>query len=233
MAFDHSQTYKKITFRNLPHIARARSVKKIIKNIPLHNFPVYYDVGCSNGYLTHLVAKLIGAKITIGWDHSKDNLLIARSLYPEMNFHCIDLNKPYSIIDKADFITCFETIEHVGDISEAINNIDNMVKKSGQILYTVPIESGLIGAIKYLIKKYFFNYTLEEISTDEEVWKDYECTLFSGKDISVFRGKKAGWATHFGFDYRNFEQKIKQKYAIVKTWNSGTTRFLLIKKSAG
>jgi len=210
---------------------RPRSIKKAIRKLDIKNDSIYFDVGCSNGYLTQLVSDLIKAKKTTGWDHGDENLSTATSLYPKLSFQHIDLNTPCSISDKANFITCFETIEHVGNITEAINNIDNIVTDDGKVLYTVPIESGYIGAIKYLIKKHIFKYRIDEISKDKAVWKKYERSLYNRKDISKYRDQRDRWATHFGFDYRDFEKKLNLKYNKVNAWTSGTTRFFLIDKS--
>ncbi len=230
MALDHSQTYKKITIRNVAHIMRANSIKRTIKKLNLEGINTYYDIGCSNGYLTHEVAKLISAHNVVGWDHSKENLENGRENYPDITFNHIDLNKKNSFGEKAQFITCFETIEHVGDINAAIHNIEAMLEAGGSILYTVPIESGLLGYLKYLIKTKVFNYTLNEISEDKAVWKEYEAELFRGGDISKFREKRVGWATHFGFDYRNFEKGLGKFYKDIKSWTVGTSRFILINK---
>lgn len=231
MAFDHSQTYKKLSLRNIPHILRAYSIRKAVKKLSLSDSPSYFDIGCSNGYLTKQVASIIGAQNVTGWDHNRENIEKAKSLYPDISFLYINLNISSSISKQAQFITCFETIEHVGNIKEAINNIDRMAISDGQILYTVPIESGFIGAIKYFIKTRLFKYDLSEISTDKKDWKAYEKTLLKNGDIGLFRNEREGWGTHFGFDYRSFEQELKSKYSSLDAWTVGTSRFLLVTKT--
>lgn len=227
MAYDHSQTYKKLSLRNLPHILRSSSIRRTVNRLSLPSSLSYFDIGCSNGYLTEQVASIIGAENVTGWDHNSENIEKAKSLYPDINFQYINLNISNSISKQAQFVTCFETIEHVGNVSEAIDNIDRMTVSGGKILYTIPIESGFIGAVKYFIKTRLFKYDLSEISTDKKDWKAYEKTLFKNGDIGLYRNKREGWGTHFGFDYRTFEQELKSKYSSLDAWTVGTSRFLL------
>lgn len=232
MAIDHSQTYKKLSIRNLPHIMRLRSIENAIRKLHRSNCYCYryYDIGCSNGYITNKVASMLSAKEVTGWDHSEENIEKASLQYPDSNFEYIDLNIDNQFTQYADFVTCFETIEHVGNIRIAVDNIDRMTSYNGLILYTVPIESGLLGSIKYLIKTRLLGYTLEELSGDMDIWKKYEKSLFRGDDISIYRDGRSGWGTHFGFDYRSFERLLEGIYNNVDKWTVGTSRFFLIRK---
>jgi 2-polyprenyl-3-methyl-5-hydroxy-6-metoxy-1,4-benzoquinol methylase len=231
MAIDHSTTYRHFSLRNIPHIARLRSIEKAVEKFQQHSVDRYYDVGCSNGYITHRVAKLLSAKKVTGWDHSEENLRNAAEQYPDYEFEYINLNVHRQITTTADFVTCFETIEHVGDIQAAIDNIDQMTSEKGIILYTVPIESGYLGSLKYLLKTKIFGYTLDEVTQDRNKSKQYEKSLFRGEDISIYRDDRDGWGTHFGFDYRSLEKILVAKYKNINRWTVGTSRFILIKKS--
>jgi len=209
---------------------RARSIRYAVKKLQLPHSTDYFDVGCSNGYLTEIISSSISANKVVGWDHSVDNINTASQAYPHIHFKYIDLNAPATVREQADFITCMETIEHVGNIEMAIENIDHMVRNNVKILYTVPIEVGVLGSIKYLIKTRLFKYNLSEISHDKSVWEKYEQALFKGKDISQFRELRNGWATHFGFDFRKLETILQKKYSNIQSWTSGTTKFFLVKK---
>lgn len=190
----------------------------------------YFDVGCSNGYITNLVASILNPEEVVGWDHTEANLDLGRQRYPHILFKCIDLNNPNESLKKADLVTCFETLEHVGNIEAALRNIYLMVKPGGFILISVPIESGLVGAIKYLIKTKIFRYTLDELSTDSNFRKNYEKALFSGADISSFRNQRDGWGSHFGFDYRLLEEYLFKNDNDIQKWTLGTTIFYLFQR---
>ena len=229
MAIDHSLTYRKLTLRNVPHFLCAATIAKIIKKLNIPRASIYFDVGCSNGYLTARIARMIEADSAIGFDHCEENLNFARRVYPHLEFRNLDLNVRQECSGKADLVTCFETMEHVGNVDAAIYNIYAMVNPGGGvILYTVPIESGFIGTIKYIVKTKLFGYTLRELTHDPKTIRMYQKALFSGKDISSFRNTRSGWGTHFGFDYREFEQRLAKFHRVISAWTSGTSRFILI-----
>ena len=94
------------------------------------------------------------SKKTFGYDHSP-NIDIARKLYPKFKFEYIDLNKINKFDERFDLITCFEVLEHVGNIEVAIDNLISSSKENSKIIISVPIETGLIGLIKFLIKRIF------------------------------------------------------------------------------
>jgi len=232
MAIDHSRIYTDGSLKNAGHRARLRAIESTISKMGLPQTPTYFDVGCSNGYLTHRVAIAVRAGKVIGWDHSSENLANARGHYPQYEFREIDLNKPVEPGVQADLVTCFETMEHVGDISTAVENTLVLCKTGGTLLFSVPIESGFLGLAKFIVKTKLFRYSLDELSKDKQFQKKYLRALLKGESISGFRDNRDGWSTHFGFDYRDFEGLIKNQLADVSAWTNGTTRFIRIKKPA-
>lgn len=225
MAIDHSKTYKHLTVRNIPHILRKKQLEKQILNLPT-NCQIYADFGCSNGYLTHEFSKFLSPNKTIGYDHNVENIEIARASYPLLNFETIDLNKPNILDKKSEVITCFETLEHVGDIPNAVQTIKNACQPGACILISVPIEIGFFGVIKYLLKRFIFKYDLPLNCGD----RTYFFALLTGKDISQYRSPAKGYGTHFGFDYRVLDKIISSKFfnAHILKFNKFTSRFYLI-----
>ena len=222
---DHSKTYKNISIKNIPHIARLSFQKKLLKKIasPDKN---YADFGCSNGYITDIVSKIIKASNTYGFDHSK-NINIAQTKYPNYKFKFLDLNQPHNFEFNFDIITCFEVLEHVGNIENALNNLINSIKNKGTILLSVPIEIGLIGLIKYLIKRLLFRYKFNLKGSEIK----YIYALLTRKDISKFREEKSHYGSHFGFDYRVVETLLKSKNIEFSQFTNFTTRYFIIKKN--
>ncbi len=143
-------------------------------------------------------------------------------------FGYIDLNN--SIIEskeKYDVITCFETLEHVGNIENAIKQILSFSKsKKSFILISVPIEIGIVGIVKFLIKTIFYRYSLKELK-DGTTFISYFWHLITFQNISKFRDVRKGWGTHFGFDYREVD-KILGKECQFTGKNYLSTRFYLI-----
>ena len=116
----------------------------------------YSDFGCSNGYLTNIFANMLNTKHNYGYDHS-DNIHIARKKYNNIIFNKLDLNIINKFELKYDLITCLETIEHVGSIQNALTNLRDCLSSPGLIILSMPIETGFIGLIKYIIKDLFID----------------------------------------------------------------------------
>lgn len=210
---------------------RMMSIQASLKKRLTQRVDIYFDIGCSNGYLTNVVSSAINAEKTTGFDIIDENLIKARELYPNFTFLRVNLNEPLTFDQQADFVTCFETLEHVGNVHVALQNIRNALRPGGHAFLSVPIESSVRGAIKYFIKTHLFKYSLDELTADSREQKAYVRALVTGRDIGVFRQEgRAGWATHFGFDYRNVERLVRQQFSDVIAWTSVTSRFLWFRR---
>jgi len=113
---DHSRTYKVKSVRNAPHISRLKNILSFLDSNPNICGKSYCDVGCSNGYITNIIMKRYRLSDVVGFDHSKDNLKVARKLYSAISFRNIDLNHSIVSNKKFNLVTCFETLEHVGNV---------------------------------------------------------------------------------------------------------------------
>ena len=226
MALDHSQTYKRLKLKNIPHILRKKTLSKQVSKLP-KNRKIYTDLGCSNGYLTSEFSEILSPTKAIGYDNNVENIEIAIANYPRLYFSQIDLNNDNKLLEKSDIITCFETLEHVGNIQNAIKIIKNSCQCGTNVLISVPIEIGFWGVIKYVIKRFVYKYDLPLNCND----RTYFLALLAGKDISQYREPSKGYGSHFGFDYRIVDQIISAKFSNcnIKKFNKFTTRFYLIK----
>jgi 2-polyprenyl-3-methyl-5-hydroxy-6-metoxy-1,4-benzoquinol methylase len=226
---DHSLTYKFNNIFKLPHIIRLNRIKNIFSKIQkINNYNSFLDIGCSNGYITNLLSKNKKFTYVLGLDHNIENIKIAKTLYPNINFDFFNLNiiNEYKNVEKFDIITCFETLEHVGSINNAIQNLIKFKKdKNSIIIISVPIEIGLIGIFKYFLK-IFKSYKLDELEGHPSNFQ-YLFSLLKG-DISKFRDNRDGWGTHFGFDYRKIDNFLITNYIKYSSTNSFTTRFYFI-----
>jgi SAM-dependent methyltransferase len=224
---DHSSTYKfQISeWRNFVHILRLRKLLKLIRSYQRDRSDIYIDVGCSNGYITSLINEMSIFSNIYGFDYDDQNLVVARGQYPTIQFSKLDLNLPFEPTIKGDVVSCFETIEHVGDMDAAVRGLMSLTNPDGRIILSVPIEIGLIGIIKYLAKIAIYRYDdLEELPGHPSKWQ-YFRMLISG-NVSHFRRKEARreWGTHFGFDYRELEAVIKKYDPSFQSYTYATTR---------
>lgn len=94
------------------------------------------------------------------------------------------------------------------------------------MLISVPIEIGLVGLIKYILKRYVLRYSLPVNCNDFHYFK----ALLLGYDISRYRLPADGFGSHFGFDYRSLDTNVKELFsgARIVTWNKGTMHFIKI-----
>jgi 2-polyprenyl-3-methyl-5-hydroxy-6-metoxy-1,4-benzoquinol methylase len=230
MAVDHSQTYKKITLRNLLHISRMKSILALMKRECNPAGKRYADVGCSNGYLTAIIHDAFHPEQSTGFDHEPEHIEAARSKYPQLRFEQIELNDENAIqSSEYDVVTCFETLEHTGDLRNAVHNILALSKpNSGRVLISVPIEIGAAGVFKFLLKTLVYRYSLEELSQENGFYWTYLRALLRGERTSRFRGPRKGWSTHFGFDYRDIDDLLRERGVRFRAFNRFMTRFYVI-----
>ena len=231
MSLDHSLTYRKKTAVNTLHRGRLKKILRILDAQKFKSNYSYLDIGCSNGYLTNLIAQRYKFSASKGVDHNVENINIAKKKYDHTKLEYIDLNEPIiKSEEKYNVITCFETIEHVGNIENAFKQILSFAKsKKSFILISVPIEIGPWGIVKFLVKTMLYNYSLKELK-DGTTFISYFWHLITFQNISKFRDIRKGWGTHFGFDYREVDKFLESECEF-KAKNHLSTRFYLIKKA--
>jgi SAM-dependent methyltransferase len=131
---------------------------------------------------------------------------------PSTDFECCDLNILQQIPDfKFDLVTCFETLEHVGDYEIAFKNLFNYLKKERIFFITVPNEVGLPGIIKLIGRMIVRKKPYGDFFADSSVWR-YFGHLLTSRSINGFRKPASSYGPHLGFDYRTFEANIKRQY---------------------
>lgn len=123
--FDHSLTYQGRSLRNLFHKKRLDITLGLIeKHIgKVKNLDSYGDFGASNGYITDIISKKLRINKTVALDNCEEHLLVGKKRYKNIKFKNFDLDIPHNKTAKFDLITCFSTLEHVGNLENALVNI--------------------------------------------------------------------------------------------------------------
>ena len=231
MPLDHSATYKDRSLKNFLARSRLQSILSIIESKIQFAGKTYADVGCSNGFLTALLSDRFKPSLSCGYDHNQDNLAVARSTYPNLEFEVIDLNvKPLAPPRTYEVVTCFEVLEHVGSIPNALGSLLRITAPTGGVLFlTVPIEIGWRGTVKFLIKTVLYRYRLDELPQQKNLFLKYLGSLITDKRMERFRDRRSGWGTHFGFDYREVDDLLTERGLPFESFNVGMTRFYLVR----
>jgi len=228
-AYDPTETYKKISFRNIPHKVRLWKIEKILQNeCRGKNVTNYVDIGCASGFITHRIKQLLRIPHAYGTDALSDYIKDAAQKYPDISFGIMNLNTRIAVNKEYDLVTCFETLEHVGRLETALSNIHQLTAVNGGIcVISVPIETGFIGIIKYLLKVKIYRDKLNEIGEVHQ--KQYFKSLLKGEDISKYRNpQKDLWWDHFGFNDKTLENYFTKRNIKYKTKTFFTTRFIII-----
>ena len=224
MSPDHSKTYTGSELKNYFHRLRLKGVLALVSSLQNEAaIQSYCDLGCSNGYVTSIIASSLGVVRCVGLDHS-DNLKLASESYPNIEFEWTDLNVVCKVSERFDLVTCLETLEHVGDVAAGCLNICKRVSASGIAVISVPIEVGPIGVFKFVAKTLLFSYKLDELHTH---WWEYFTTLCRGGDVGEFRGAASGFGTHFGFDWHKVDSELRRHFSSVTRVRDGTTMFFV------
>ena len=165
------------------------------------------DFGCSNGFFFAELLQALpeaGSLRLFGFDHSTDLLAAARSRnIGNAVFDYVDLNAPPRDRERLfDVVTCFETLEHVGNVHNAIDTLLAACKPGGALHISVPNEIGLPGLLKYAARKVLRRRPYEEFFSGQSEAR-YVWRLLTGQSILAFRDPAAdGWGPHLGFDWR-------------------------------
>ena len=207
------------------HRARLRQV--ILEVEPYRDAASVADIGCSNGYVTNLLSQLCHGDVN-GFDYLPELVEAARSAYPAINFQRADLvYQPIKWEHAFELVCCLETLEHVGDLNLALENVLAAVQDGGTLIVTVPVETGFWGLAKYCAKT-LAGYPIDEIDAGRG---EYLWALLTGQDISRFRGESYTWGTHFGFDWRILEKRISAAMHVEKAYTKYATRIIVAQKT--
>ena len=210
--YRHEKSYSKT---NLVSVIHRNRLKEIIKIISKYFYKknkgiLWADFGCSDGFIIEQVQKSLKPikfdKI-IGFDHSHDliNFANKRNL-KNSTFKYFNMNEVQDSMQKFDLVTCFETVEHVGNQNNAIKNLFDHIKKDGLLILAVPNETGLIGIIKFL-GRYILRLNPYGNFFDGQSRISYLSHLIKNNSINNFRkNNQEGYGPHLGYDYRDTEK---------------------------
>jgi SAM-dependent methyltransferase len=173
------------------------------------------DFGCSNGFIIEEISRLRTGAFDriVGFDFDPPLIEQARARnIAGATFEMFNLNVVSPQAERFNLVTCFETLEHVGDMGSAVENLVAHLQPGGVLLIAVPIETGLPGSLK------FFGRLAARRNPYEKFFADgrrieYVLRLLTNRGLDGFRKPTStGYGPHLGFDYRTLLQLIDQLY---------------------
>jgi len=211
----HEKTYKNKDLASLIHKSRLRSIRKVFeKYVPVSEI-TWADFGCSNGFIPEELARTNEFKFAeiVGHDHIEDSLALAREKkIPNARFKYFDMNKVSHAEEHFGLVTCFETLEHVGDLENSFINLFNHLSRNGIMIIAVPNETGFIGLIKFLGRLAVRRNPYPGFFADQSRFKYMKCLLRNGSIDRFRKPNQPGYGPHLGFDYRTLEEHVKEKF---------------------
>ena len=112
-----------------------KTLASFLKKAPQLKAERYLDLGCADGSLTVIVAKILGAKEVYGVDISED-VHKAKGIKTAK----VDLNTDKLPFPDGEFdiVSAFEVIEHLWNTDNMINEAHRVLKPNGLFILTTP-----------------------------------------------------------------------------------------------
>lgn len=101
------------------------------------------DIGCAYGSFLNEVKDYYNIS---GCDISEHAISIASKRIPDANLFVSDINN-IPLNTKYDLITCFDIIEHVPKIDEALEQLKKLLADNAILCITVPVYDTLVGKL--------------------------------------------------------------------------------------
>ncbi|MBT7543112.1 MAG: class I SAM-dependent methyltransferase [Gammaproteobacteria bacterium] len=154
MAYSNLTNFNKNFIKKFTHNTRFNVAQKILRNHTGDNISNVLDYGTGDGEFLKLLNKnFIDLK-----DISAYEPLVER--YDEVSSNTFNYNNIFVYKDikeiekKFDAIFCMEVFEHLNEKMslEALSNISSLMKSNSILIVSVPIETGLGGFLKNLVR---------------------------------------------------------------------------------
>lgn len=148
---DYYQKGAKNNFlQNLWHSHKIELAKNIIKTIKFRNC---LDVGCASGYMISEISQEFPKAEYFGVDIYDKAIKYAKKVYPTINFSVASADRLPFKNDYFDLIIFYETIEHVENPQECLEEIKRVLKKHGKLIVTMDSGSFLFRLVWFIWEK--------------------------------------------------------------------------------
>ena len=114
-----------------------------------------------------------------------------------------------------DLVFCLEIFEHFHNSKKAIDETHRILKKNGELIYSVPIEIGFSLLLRYIIAK-LIGFKIDDIYSIKELLINVILKRPPKKRYHLYNNKKLHY-THKNFDWRVLRRLIIRKFKHLET----------------
>ena len=173
-------------------IEKKRKIFEVIQELQLPAEGDALDFGCGNGVLTEIIRQALPSWKIYGTDISRKAVANAKIRYPDCVF--FEANSPDFMQKKFDFIFTNHVFEHVFNLSEVFNQMNEYLKQESSMLHFLPC--GNEGSYEHsicLLRKDGINTELENRFFFEDaghvrrLTTDEFCRLCQTKDFELHK----------------------------------------------
>jgi 2-polyprenyl-3-methyl-5-hydroxy-6-metoxy-1,4-benzoquinol methylase len=203
------------------HKARYDYAIEYIKNCRLIQHRAFgLDIFCGTGYGTSMIAAELSCNM-LGIDGSGEAVAFANRHYAQDGTYYAQKMFPFSLPRKTfDFITCYESLEHVQDDAFLIEQLDTALKVNGLLFLSTPNERCLPLQIDFH-KFHYSHYTLQEVVGMINKLGEYHLVTWLGQDLyKLDGGKCTGILADHKMDLHEHEEGQLMIYVFKKMENS-------------
>lgn len=153
------------------------------------------EIGCGEGYLIPTLSKYFDRVVAV--DVSEKMLNAARShfSFPNTTFVSDDITSPQHpelIAAQYDWVICLEVLEHLLKWDAGVYNLIRLLRPSGTLLLSMPVEVGLPLLLKEMGRAVCYG------RGSGWKWNQFVRKLFGSR----FSVPREDYGSHMGFDYR-------------------------------
>ncbi len=169
---------------------RAKSAQRFQRYLKASDFKSLLEIGCGNGWFTHLCTKEVPH--SIGIDVNRYELVQAKKAFPKTEFHYWDIFEPPPFSENFDCIVLNAVIQYFQDFKATIERLSQFLNPDGEIhiLDSPFYNSSEVNQAKKRTEDYYTKIGFPEMSKyyfhhDFNSVKHFE-TLYQANKIKQF-----------------------------------------------
>ena len=204
------------------HGSRFRLAEKLVGHEPNRKI---LDYGCGDGTFLERVANRFVS--CVGADIEPIQIEDCKSRFKAISnirfFTIPELSNPEHT-NAYDVVTCMETLEHCVDpiVDKVLKDLKRLCAKNGKIFISVPIETGPVFCLKYVIRKIaawrgLSDYAYYENYSPRNALRMLSATSRTELPRPVYGEPGREYHSHYGFNWRRLRLRVAQELTIERT----------------